>query len=114
MTVTIWLAPPGGNEAINFAENTGQPIALVIMDVMMPGRTGDLIALELRRLRPGLPVLFSTGMVSDSGPEQSLREQLSQPATDLLTKPYDEKSLRQAVHRLLTGQKVDSRPPIPH
>lgn len=108
------ICATGGDEAVKLAGKPGQPIALVIMDVMMPGRTGDVIALELRRLRPGLPLLFSTGMVSDSGPEQSLREQLSLPATGLLTKPYDEKSLRQAVHRLLTGQKVDSKPPIPH
>lgn len=108
------ICAPGGEAAIKLAANPAQPISLAIMDVMMPGRTGDLIALELRRLRPGLPVLFSTGMVNDSGPEQSLREQLAQPATGLLAKPYDEKSLREAVHRLLTGRKVDSMSPIPH
>jgi PAS domain S-box-containing protein len=108
------LCATGGAQAITLASDPAQPIALVIMDVMMPGLTGDLVALELRRLRPGLPVLFSTGMVSESGPEKSLREQLAQPHTGLLAKPYDDKTLRLAVHRLLTGQNVDLMPSIPH
>lgn len=39
----------------------GAPIDAVLSDVAMPGTDGVTLAAELRRQRPGLPVLFMTG-----------------------------------------------------
>jgi YesN/AraC family two-component response regulator len=34
---------------------------LVITDMTMPGMTGDRLAVEMLRIRPGLPVILCTG-----------------------------------------------------
>jgi CheY-like chemotaxis protein len=41
---------------------------LVLSDVLMPHRTGPELAAELRRLRPGIPVVFMSGFTGDAPP----------------------------------------------
>lgn len=66
---------------------------LLILDVLMPGMSGDALADLLRQLKPELPVLLVTG---DSG-DQFVR------GADLprLRKPFTERELVQAVNDLL-------------
>ena len=63
----------------------------VILDVLMPGVSGDAIAERLRRTNPGLPVLLMTG---DYG------EQFVDGATPVLRKPFAPEELVRAVHEL--------------
>ncbi len=59
-------------------------IALLLTDVLLPGQDGPALALEARRRRPGLPVLYASGFTAED------------PATDgklprdavLLQKPF--------------------------
>ncbi|HTQ07190.1 MAG TPA: response regulator [Polyangiaceae bacterium] len=39
---------------------------LLVTDVCLPGEDGRLLAMELRETRPGLPVLFISGLTSDT------------------------------------------------
>jgi CheY-like chemotaxis protein len=66
---------------------------LLLLDVLMPGMSGDAIADLLHQLKPDVPVLLMTG---DSG-DQFVR------GADLprLRKPFSERDLIQAVADLL-------------
>ena len=48
-------------EALEIFENTPQAFDLVITDMTMPKITGDLLARELMKIRPGIPVILCTG-----------------------------------------------------
>jgi two-component system NtrC family sensor kinase len=55
------LTARDGDEALAVHEAHDGPIALAILDVVMPRRNGRLTHDELRRRDPALPVLFATG-----------------------------------------------------
>jgi CheY-like chemotaxis protein len=54
-----------GHEAIARIETHGSSIRLAILDLIMPGKNGWQVCEELHRLRPGLPVLFTSGYAAD-------------------------------------------------
>ena len=66
-------------------------VGLAILDVLMPGISGDAVAARLRQLDPNLPVLLMTGS--------------SEPFTagsglPVLRKPFPQEELLEAVRRL--------------
>ena len=62
-------------------------------DVSMPGKlTGADLARELRRQRPNLPVLLTSGFVSDAEEIEGI---------ELLAKPYRVDDLAQKIRALL-------------
>ena len=71
---------------------------LLLTDVVLPGElSGPRLAEELRRVRPGLPVLFASGY------SQEIIEIGAHGGEDVrfLAKPYDRRKLAQAVHEAL-------------
>lgn len=66
---------------------------LVVLDVLMPGVSGDALADMLHHLKPDVPVLLMTG---DSGGQFVRGADLP-----LLHKPFTENELLQAVRDLL-------------
>lgn len=90
-----------GAEALQYFAIHTDSIHLAILDVMMPGMTGDKIATALRLHRPDLPILFSTGMVGNEDLKKTLKQELKKPRTALLTKPYAEADLLAALAPLL-------------
>jgi CheY-like chemotaxis protein len=74
---------------------SGEPIDLLFTDLIFPGTlTGQDLAREARRRRPGLAVLFTSGF-SDS----SVRAEMD--GARLLTKPYEREQLVQHVRDAL-------------
>ena len=68
---------------------------LVFSDVLMPGgMDGVELALRLRELHPGLPILLTSGYAGAP-------ERVSQAGFPLLSKPYTEEAWLAAVQRLL-------------
>lgn len=68
------------------------PFDLLLTDVVMPGKTGPELAVELRALQPALPVLFMSGCAGDAHlPEGSV----------LVEKPFTLARLVQAVSQQL-------------
>jgi two-component system alkaline phosphatase synthesis response regulator PhoP len=76
------------------AVEAGQ-VDAAVLDVLMPGVSGDAIAERLLRTNPALPVLLMTG---DSG-EQFVMEL----AVPVLRKPFAPEALVQAVGELVGG-----------
>ena len=76
------------------------PLDLLFTDIVMPGEmTGDELATEALRLRPGLRVLFSSGYTEQSGAHEGWLK----PGTLLLPKPYRLRDLADKVRQALEG-----------
>ena len=96
-----------GNEVLQ--EALRNSYELILLDVMLPNRSGFSVARELRRLRDQTPILMLTGLDSIS----NKIEGLDAGADDYMTKPfsYDEllARIRALLRRSSAGQKKDLR-----
>ncbi len=72
-------------------------IRLLFTDVGLPHMNGRELAEEARRLRPELPVLFTTGYAQDAMFQQGKLD----PNAELLTKPFNRTQLAERVRHLL-------------
>jgi hypothetical protein len=72
-------------------------IRLLLTDVGLPRMNGRELAEEARRLRPDLPVLFTTGYAQDAMFQQGKLDRND----ELLTKPFNRTQLAERVRRLL-------------
>jgi len=82
----------GGLEALRRLE-VGMPTDLVLLDVNMPGLDGVETLNRIQMLRPGLPVILTTGYVDERIPGLLQRF----PNLRLLCKPFGLPELRQAL-----------------
>ena len=69
--------------------------ALAIVDVGLPDGRGDMLAIELRKLRSDLPIIIATGYG-----EASLDERIRDKRTIVLGKPYDLSQLHAAIQTI--------------
>jgi len=60
------LSAENGAAALALYEKSGEPVDLLVTDVVMPGIGGSELASELRRRRPELRVLYISGYAKDS------------------------------------------------
>ena len=72
------------------------PIDLAVVDVIMPVMSGPELAIELRRLRPGLRILFVTGYPGESAG-------LIERQQTVLRKPFTSDALISKIRELLDG-----------
>jgi len=75
---------------------------LVLSDLAMPGLTGNQLRAALRRLRPDLPVLITTGLLEHA----LVREARAAGAGNLLFKPVDPAVLAREIARALGAPGV--------
>ena len=75
------------------------PIDLVITDVVMPGMSGPALVDGLRRVRPGLKILYVSGYAD----EALSRHGMSAADADLLHKPFTPNQLAEKVRGALAG-----------
>jgi FixJ family two-component response regulator len=71
----------------------------------MPNMTGDKLALELLRIRPGIPIILCTGF------SESLTEEKAKALgiQELVMKPLVMKDLAAVVRRALDQKKIKQR-----
>lgn len=55
---------------------------LLLTDINLPDADGFALASAARRLRPGLPVVYASGRLSEADPQRAL------PGAPFLTKPF--------------------------
>jgi signal transduction histidine kinase/ActR/RegA family two-component response regulator len=84
-------------EALKLCLDGNLHVDALLSDVIMPGLSGTQLAAELRKNRPGLPVLFMSGYTS--GPKPGGQELPSD--APLLYKPFQTDQLLQALDQLL-------------
>lgn len=91
------LTARNADEAVAVAEDTQQPIHLLLTDIVMPGRSGVELARLLREMRPEVRVLFHSGY-----PENDLTRQGGpKPGDGYLEKPVRQKVITQKVREIL-------------
>jgi len=90
------LEASDGEEAEIIAQGYGEPIHILVTDVVMPGMTGPQLADRLAALRPDMKVLFVSGYPHDSLDDSRLDRQ-----RNFLPKPFSASELLGKVRTLL-------------
>ncbi len=88
-----------GEEALEVI-GRGEPIDLLISDVMMPAMDGPTMVREARKTRPDIPVLFISGYA-----EEQLRKTIDIDHIAFLPKPFSVQELAEAARRVLAQAK---------
>ena len=92
------LTAPNGQDALRVAdEHHGQPIALVITDVIMPRMGGKAMAEWLQTTCPDLKVLFTSGYTQDAIAHHGVLDE----GIEFLPKPYTPAALARKVREVL-------------
>jgi len=88
-----------GNEAVAWLRGYEGPLAAVLLDVTMPDLGGDVVARELRRIRPELPIVLMSGFHEDHA-RMNLPAELR---AGFLQKPFARDDLVRALRDVLPG-----------
>jgi two-component system, cell cycle sensor histidine kinase and response regulator CckA len=89
------LAADNGEDALEILER-GEPIELLISDVVMPGMDGPTMVREARKSRPNLKILFISGYA-----EEQLRKSIDIENVNFLPKPFSVTELAGAARRAI-------------
>ncbi len=93
------LVAPDAARAKEVWQREGTGVQLLVTDLVMPGgMSGHDLAVELRRERPDLRVLYITGYSAELEPRSD-----QDPGSALLQKPFGTTDLAIAVRRMLDG-----------
>lgn len=85
-----------GEEAVGVLDSN-QEIDLVVLDLSMPGMSGEEVLAHIQATKPRMPVILSTGR-----PPATLSHHLeASPLVLLLSKPYGMRALQDAIRALL-------------
>jgi len=78
-----------GEQALKVFKKSPEKFDIVITDLTMPEMTGDTLAVEIKKIRPDIPVILCTGL-----PEETSDAIVSKYEVDaFIQKPYDKKKL---------------------
>ena len=92
-----------GHDALALSDGTQWRIVLLLTDLVMPQMSGHELAQRLRRLRPGIWVLYMSGYVNDI----TVRAAIAEGQAPFLEKPFDAARLRRRVRTALEGAEPE-------
>ena len=92
-----WIAAEGGRAAVRIFRERDPEISLVLLDLSMPGLSGEETFEELRQIRPGLRVLLTSGYDEDDATGRFVGRGLA----GFIQKPYRPEALVTAIRRAL-------------
>jgi two-component system, cell cycle sensor histidine kinase and response regulator CckA len=101
------LLAANGEEAIHIFQEHAREISLAVLDMVMPRVGGMESAKRMRRIRPELPVVFTTGYSVEN--EELTR--VIEAGGAVVEKPFDPKKLARRIRELLDANLVDSGSP---
>ena len=91
---------PNAEEALKLLDVNGQKFDLVFSDVVMPGIDGVALGHEIRRRRPGLPVVLTSGYSYVLAEEGNY-------GFELLHKPYSAEDLSRTIRRAMASRAAE-------
>ena len=95
------MVAANGKEALDICRKHAGGIAMVMTDVVLPNMSGRELAVELRRLRPEIKVLFTSGYTDNSIVHHGVLDE----GTPFIQKPYGVEALLAKVREVLDGRK---------
>jgi signal transduction histidine kinase len=91
-------------EALDWIRQDPAAVDLLVSDVVMPHMSGPALADAVRRIRPGLPVLFMSGYANDPA------NRMTVPSTaPFVQKPFTRSFLLERIRELLDGASHPTR-----
>ena len=90
-----------GSEAIDLAGQNRGKIQLLVTDMVMPGMTGQELAVRMQMEHPGLYVIFMSGYSEHAATEMANAD----PSVRLLTKPFSRTALLRAAREAIQGEE---------
>ncbi len=96
------LCARDGREAVERVRSEGPRICAVVLDLMMPVMDGRTALREIRRLRPDLPVVVTSGLDG----REVLGRTLASSVAAVLRKPYRMSELVEAVQRAAAWKRT--------
>jgi len=94
----------GGEQGLRLFGAHGAGFDLVITDILMPGIDGARVIVELRKRRPGVPVIAVSGGRRVLSPQFNLETASLAGATCQLAKPFGRQDLQAAIRSALTAE----------
>ncbi|BDU70004.1 hypothetical protein GETHOR_21050 [Geothrix oryzae] len=94
------LTAEDGRQAVEVVQREGERVDVVLMDLTMPHMDGREAFQAIRRLRPNLPVILSSGY----NEQESIQDFLGRGLAAFLQKPYTLRALEQTVLAVLAKQ----------
>ncbi len=91
------LAAESGSEALALVENHPEKIALLLTDVVLPGMSGPELASQLKKSRPDMQLLFTSGFTDDA----VVRDNVKDSAIAFIGKPYSVGELTRKVREVI-------------
>lgn len=88
-----------GVEAIDLLRQKGEPVDLVLTDVVMPHMSGSELVERLRKEQPTLRVIFMSGYTGANN--AAIHKSLEMPGVAFLQKPFRLNALISQVEELL-------------
>jgi YesN/AraC family two-component response regulator len=96
------LVANNGSEGIEIFRKNSTQIKVVILDVEMPGLSGENVFRALREISPGVKVLIASGY----GKEYLETTRFKCKIEHFLPKPFNIEQLSYQINRLLGGKNV--------
>ena len=98
------LVAADGDEAIRVFRENAEGVRLLLLDMVMPHRSGKEAGREILASSPEVKVLYMTGHT----PEAISQRDLLEPGMNVIAKPFSPASLLQAVRGALDGRPHQS------
>jgi CheY-like chemotaxis protein len=91
-------------DALKVLADPDHDLDLLVTDVVMPGLSGIELADHARKLRPGLPILFTSGYSEDL----VVRHGALPPGSRVVQKPFTRRNLLTAVADAIDAKRSDA------
>ena len=95
------IAASTGQEAVQLFKANQEQIRVAVLDVIMPSLGGVEAYMQMRALKPDLPVIFTTGHTAESASLSSLLEE----GAVFLGKPHTPRELCRTIRSILDSKK---------
>ena len=93
-----------GREALDVFEQDPDRFAAVILDHMMPRLGGAEVAARIKKLRPGLPIISTSGLLAEGEQDGQAKTNHPRYGDFSLTKPFTQGDLMEALARVLASK----------